>query len=342
MEDHTDEQSKTIPVERVIAPDLRPIYVTSAAGELTQSFGMIQFQLDRPVFKLTEDNKSVAEKIIREVLVELHMSYGVWKAIGSFMMKKSEQIEASLQSSSATEAKLQQNKKWIQDHDVAQSETRAKRIIEIESPELIGKGYPPPLVPDKVPQEIQQTYFDLQGSIDRIWTEARMSYVYGFFQSCTFLVGAILELLIEQFLRLRKAWPEYERRYRDPKSRWLGTLVKFCEDEKLLDESILEAAYRINALRKEAVHMVTEKLEYHAPADAHPLVELEEGTVVRSREGKPSIEIESLPGQPVILDLSDPRRPVWKRMLVYKPQATEAFQQLSKVFWALRQGKNSA
>jgi len=27
-----------------------------------------------------------------------------------------------------------------------------------------------------------------------------MNYVYGFFQSCTFLIGALLELLIKQFL----------------------------------------------------------------------------------------------------------------------------------------------
>jgi hypothetical protein len=45
----------------------------------------MQFQLDRPVFKSVEEKKSVIEKIRREVLVELHMSSDVWKAIGQFM-----------------------------------------------------------------------------------------------------------------------------------------------------------------------------------------------------------------------------------------------------------------
>jgi len=38
---------------------------------------------------------------------------------------------------------LEQKRKWIQEFDSAQSEMRSKRIIEIESPELVGKGYPP-------------------------------------------------------------------------------------------------------------------------------------------------------------------------------------------------------
>jgi hypothetical protein len=90
--------------------------------------------------------------------------------------------------------------------------------------------------------------------MNRIWTEAGMSYIYGFFQSCTFLLGAVLELLIEQFLRLQRVWPDYGSAYK-PKRRWLGTLVEFCEDNKLLDEETIGSASKINALRIEAVHM---------------------------------------------------------------------------------------
>lgn len=333
------DRPESIPIERVVVPDLKPIYVTGAAGQLTPSFGMIQFQLDRPMFKLVKGDKSIIEKICREVLVELHMSYGVWKAIGSFMVEKTQHIEEHTQSVFEGQTKLQLSKNWIKDFDASRLENRAIRKIEIESPELIGKGYPPQLNLDKVPQEIRQSYLSLERSINRIWTEARMNYIYGFFQSCVFLIGVIIELLIEQFLHLRKEWSVYESKY-SPTYRMLGTLVGFCKDRELLNETILKDANDINRLRKEAVHMRTEKEKATVPSDEHPLIDWEEATIMKSNGEQVSVGAEALPGEGMMLDLSDPRRPVWKRELMYKPQAAEAFRLLSKVFWALRQAES--
>lgn len=329
---------KSIPIERVVVPDLKPIYVTGATGELTPSYGMIQFQLDRPIFKLVEDDKSIIEKIRREVLVELHMSYEVWKAVGSFMVKKIEHIQEHTQSEGQT--RLERSMNWIKELDASRRESRARRKVEIESPELIGNGYPPPLDLDNVPQEVRQSYFSLERSINRIWTQARMNYVYEFFQSCVFLIGAILELLIEQFLRLRKVWSAYESQYPNVKSRTLGTLIGFCKDKGLLNETILRDASDINDLRIEAVHMKTEKGKATIPPDEHPLTDWEEISIMKSKGDQVSIEAEALFGEGMILDLSDPRRPAWKRELMYKPQAVKAFNLLSKVFWALRQAES--
>lgn len=51
MEKKNSKETKTIPIEKIESPELKPIYVTGATGELTSSFGTIQFFLDRPVFK---------------------------------------------------------------------------------------------------------------------------------------------------------------------------------------------------------------------------------------------------------------------------------------------------
>jgi hypothetical protein len=165
---------------------------------------------------------------------------------------------------------------FVQELDTELSEGRARRIIEVESPEVIGRGYPSPLDPDRVPERLAMTYFDLEKSMNRIWTEARMSYAYGFFQGCTFLVAAVLELLLEQYLRLREVWSKYESKIADPKKRTLGTLIAFCRENAMFEEQVIQSASDINDLRIEAVHMTTEKQEAGTPSDEHPLIEWEE------------------------------------------------------------------
>jgi hypothetical protein len=325
--------NKPLPTERVVPTDLRPIYVTGATGELTPSYGMIQFHVDRPIFRLVE-NKSVVEKIRRDVVSEVHMAFEVWKSIGAFMSRKAELTEVPTRI--PMQGKLEQKQEWLRKLDASHNKSRAMRILEMEDPNLVGKGYPPPLSPDKMSSETRTKYFNLEKSMTRIWNEARMSYLYGFFQSCTFQVGAVLELLIEQFLRIQGRWTDYESEY-TPKRRWLGTLIEFCEDQKLLTESILKDAYDINDLRITAVHMETEKREGMTPPDDHPLIELEDATVFESTGEETSIHGDAIPGQGVIFDLSNPKRPMIKREAMYKPQAAKAFRLLANVFWAIRE-----
>jgi hypothetical protein len=335
MEKKEPSGPKPAPIERTVPTDLKPIYVTGATGEVTRGFGMIQFHLDRPIFKLDEDNKSYVEKVQREVLVELHMAPEIWKSIGSLMTTKARQFNGYLQAPSVPEDRFEQRKKWITDFDAARSEIRATHVLDMEDPKVIGKGYPPAPEPERIPSEAREAYFGLERSINRIWTEARMSYVYGFFQSSTFLIGALLELLIEQFLRLKKVWPQYEFKY-VPKRRWLGTLIEFCETKELLDDKTLKNAYAINDLRIKAVHMETEKKKVFSPPDEHPLVEPEDVSQVEAGLEEISVEAPTQPGETLMLDLSDPNRPVWKRLSMYKPQAREAFRLLSEIFWSLR------
>jgi len=241
----------------------------------------------------------------------------------------------------AHQVQLEQRKKWIQEFDAAQSEIRAKRIVEIESPELVGKGYPPPLDPGKVPSEIREAYFGFESSINRIWTQARMNYVYGFFQSCTFLIGALLELLIKQFLLLRRSLSDCESKF-PKKRRWLGTLIEFCEDQGLLDQTILNDAYEINELRIMAVHMETEMKETATSPDEHPLAEYEETSELTSEGEQIIVGAQALLEESLILDISDPTKPVWKLVSVYRPQARKAFKLLSKTLWSLRYGQDHA
>jgi len=334
MPDKVPEKDKPLPYERVVSPDLKPIYVTGATGELTPSFGMIHFQLDRPIFRL-EGDRSVVDKVRREVLVELHMSYGVWKAIGSFMVEKAKETESRSHGGFVDETELQQKEKWIRDYDTARSGLRAKRILEISSPQVVGKGFPPPLDPDKIPDETKEKYWRLESSMMRIWNEAMMNYAYGFFQSCTFLVGALLELLIEQYLRLKLVWSDYESENR-PEKRWLGTLIEYCRKRKIFDEQTLGDASDINDLRVKAVHMEAEKDQASTPPDENPLTEFEDITEVKLEGEQISVGARMLPGESVILDASDPAKLGFRRVSMYKPQARDAFALLSKVFWSIR------
>lgn len=328
------------PVERIEAADLKPIYVTSATGELTASFGMMQFQLDRPVFKSVEQKKSVIEKIRREVLVELHMPFGVWKEIGKFMTAKAERIETLLLEKSGLDHRFHQRKKWIEDIDAGRSSTRAAHIQDMENSEIVGDGYLPPLEPDKVPFEVREAYFGLEDSLHRIWTEAGMSYVYGFFQSSIFLLSAMLELIIEQSLHLKGLFAKYELLV-DEKDRTLGRLIGFCQNEEALERTILEDAWKMNGLRINAVHMKIEKKETSTPPDEHPLVALETITQV-VKEEQISIEARAFPGEGLLLDFSDPSKPEWRRIAMYKPQAIEAFRVMSGLFKALRDYQRSS
>jgi len=241
------------------------------------------------------------------------------------------------QNESEGDQKLEQARTFLRDQDANENRSRAMRALEMENPSIVGKGYPPLPLDIKVPDEIKAVCFDLESSMNRIWNEARWSYVYGFFQGCTFLIGAILELIIEQFLRIRRVWPEYASKT-DSAHRSLGTLIKFCKENNLLDKLILTDSYGINGLKIAAVHMQIEKGEAETSPDEHPLVELEDVTVFESTPNGRSIGSGWIhAGQSIIIDFSNPHNPKVKRELLYKPQAADAFRKLSTVFWRIRE-----
>lgn len=231
---------------------------------------------------------------------------------------------------------LQKKNQWLNQWDSEQRELRARRFVEIESSKLAGQGYPMTLLGEFQCKD-KLAHAHLEGSIARILNEARMSYVYGFFQAAVFQIGAITELLIEETLRVKEKWGAYELKY-PPTGRWLGTLIKFCEDERLMSLETLQDLRRINELRKDAVHMSTEKKEYGASPDEHPLIEMEDISVYEPGRisSKPV-----LPGQSIIFDLSNPMKPALKTELTYKPQAAQGFAILSRLFFDMRELQES-
>jgi hypothetical protein len=226
---------------------------------------------------------------------------------------------------------LQKKRAYLTMWDTEQKDSRARRMLEIESAELAGQGFPPPISPDRIPSNEKLEYLRLDASMNRIWNEARMSYVYGFFQSSVFQIGAVAELLIEQTLRVKGKWSDYASKY-PSRRRWLGTLIGYCEDEHIVATETLKDLSDINDLRIAAVHMETEKEEVRTAPDENPLVELEDTSVYEGDQvrGKPT-----LPGQSIMIGVSN-EKPVIKEALMYKPQAAEAFGILSRVFPAMR------
>jgi hypothetical protein len=232
------------------------------------------------------------------------------------------------------EQELRKKSEWLKNWDSEQRELRSKRLLEIESPQLAGQGYLMTL-PSEVPGKDKMAHVQLEGSISRILNEARMSYVYGFFQAAVFQIGAIAELLIEETLRVKEKWGKYELKY-PPTGRWLGTLIKFCEDNDIVPKETLVDLKRINELRIDAVHMNTEKEEYGTPPDEHPLIATEN---ISSCEPDRVVSKAVLPGQPIIIDMSNPAKPTLKTELTYKPQAAEGFAVLSRVFFDMRKSQ---
>jgi hypothetical protein len=230
-----------------------------------------------------------------------------------------------------TDEDVRKNFAWLAHFDEEQRESRAKRAVETEKKEFLGQGYPPSIPVDKIPTNERMVYHNLESSMSRIWNEARMSYVYGFFQASVFQVGAVTELLIEQTLRVKGKWLDYCSKYRHTR-RWLGTLIEYCEDNDIVPADILKDLRDINELRITAVHLVTEKENAKTAEDEHPLVELEDISVYETNQ----IRSKSIrPGQGMLIGIFDGRLGM-KAVHLYKPQAAKAFGILSKVFPAMR------
>jgi hypothetical protein len=209
-------------------------------------------------------------------------------------------------------------------------------MLETEKKEFLGQGFPPPISVETIPVSERMEYHNLEGSMSRIWNEARMSYVYGFFQSSVFQIGAVSELLIEQTLRVKGRWPDYCQKY-NPKRRWLGTLIQYCEDGEIVPEDTLQDLSHINELRIAAVHMEAEKENTKIPEDQNPLVELEDISVYAPNR----VESKTvLPGQEMLLGFFDGKLGM-RAVHMYKPQAMKAFSILSRVFPAMRNLQSS-
>jgi hypothetical protein len=98
----------------------------------------------------------------------------------------------------------------------------------------------------------------LDEEIVRCWFEAGWAYTYGLFQSATLLACAIIELVIERYLRSKDLWIDYENEVEE-KHRTLGSVISFCRPRKnrgtYFTEKILEKSTRLNEIRIEAAHM---------------------------------------------------------------------------------------
>ena len=221
---------------------------------------------------------------------------------------------------------------WLAQFDEEQRESRAKRMLETGKSEFLGQGYPAPIEVDKLPANEGLAYLHLERSMGRIWNDARMSYVYGFFQASVFQVGAVAELLIEQTLRVKGNWSGYCTRYEDVRKRSLGTLIRYCEDNHIVPADTLKDLSDINKLRIAAVHLETEKENVKTAEDEHPLVEREDISVYEENQVRSKT---ILPGHTLLIGFFDGKLGM-QAVHMYKPQAAKAFTILSTVFPAMR------
>lgn len=230
-----------------------------------------------------------------------------------------------------TDEEVRKKSAWLAQFDEEQRESRARRLLETEKGEFLGQGYPAAIEVDKFPASEGLVYVHLERSMNRIWNEARMSYVYGFFQASVFQVGAVAELLIEQTLRVKGKWSDYCTKY-DARKHWLGTLIQYCKDNHIVPADTLKDLSGINKLRITAVHLETEKENVKTAEDEHPLVEREDISVYEENQIRSKT---ILPGHTLLIGIFDGKLGM-QAVHMYKPQAAKAFAILSAVFPAMR------
>jgi len=198
----------------------------------------------------------------------------------------------------------------IVEYDRSQLKFRAKWRLEVLGRSIWTPGRGPEISPTfEIPHSLNP-----EEETVRCWTEAFKAYTYGLFQSCTLMASVVVELLVEIFLRSKDLFSEYEAKYADQNYRTFGTLINFCETEKVLTPKILEKLRRVRDLRNEAAHMSIRRNMTLRPFPTEqgtleqPYNDIDEIEKLSTKvqNGKETVqEAVFLPNEPVFIDSRD-------------------------------------
>jgi hypothetical protein len=233
------------------------------------------------------------------------------------------------QTAEATEASLKE-------YDRSQLKFRTRWRLEVLGRSIWTPG--PQISPA---YEIEHS-LNLREETVRCWTEAFEAYTYGLFQSSALLASIVVELLVEMFLRSKDLFSDYETQYPDVDRRTFGTLIRYCEAEKLVTPKILEKLRRIRDIRNEAAHMSirrnltlrvlpTEEGALQEPYNK--IDEIEKISVRTSDEKGPLHEAIFLPNEPVLIDTRDN---MVYQVRAFKKYALEAVELTDEISHLLR------
>lgn len=129
-------------------------------------------------------------------------------------------------------------------------------------------------------------------TINALWQNAAMSYVYGNFRACIFQIGSMLEGILKyEILRreLKKSLEDYLKKQFPT----LGNLIYFCKYKNIIlskENNSLEFAEKINKIRNDHVHLI---LERERPNEIFETTSRDEFIFLDKFIGEPPVKIKN-------------------------------------------------